>query len=224
MRAVCWWLFVCRGYDWEEYAQPVDDNSVGQRASALVSLLKGRSSAYRHRHLLVPFGDDFKFRNAELQFSNMGRLVRHIQEHSQEMGVWAQFSTLSDYFAAAHSEGQFPSLQGDFMPYADNEQSYWTVPQRRTQRRMHALACPTRAHPPAFSSSSCRAGEQGYYTTRPLLKDRSRMSDAATRAHAGSLCPLSCSVEAPHYRLNSCACCAVLCRCGMQSGRAVARC
>ena len=116
-----------RGYDWEEYAQQVDDNSVVGRSQQLINTLKQRGAAYRHRHLLVPFGDDFKFRQAELQFSNMGRIVRYIQEHTAELGVWAQFSTLSDYFAGAQREGQFPSLQGDFMPYADNEQSYWTV-------------------------------------------------------------------------------------------------
>jgi hypothetical protein len=136
-----------RGYDWEEYAQQVDDNSVMGRSTALIATLKQRAAAYRHRHLLVPFGDDFKFRNAELQFGNMGRIVRYIQEHSAELGVWAQFSTLSDYFSGAQKDGQFPSLQGDFMPYADNEQSYWT----------------------------------GYYTTRPLLKERSRVSDPHTQ-------------------------------------------
>ena len=117
-----------QGFDWEEYAQAVDDNSVASRAQQLVSALKGRSSSYRHRHLLVPFGDDFKFRNAELQFGNMGKLVRYIQQNSHQLGnVWIRFSTLTDYFSAAAAEGQFPSLQGDFMPYADNEQSYWTV-------------------------------------------------------------------------------------------------
>lgn len=117
-----------QGFDWEEYAPSVDDNSVASRAAQLISTLKARSTAYRHRHLLVPFGDDFKFRNAELQFGNMGKLVQHIQQHSKQMGnVWVRFSTLTDYFTAAAAEGQFPSLQGDFMPYADNEQSYWTV-------------------------------------------------------------------------------------------------
>ena len=138
----------CRGYDWEEYAPGVDDNNLAQRATSLVSMLKQRAGAYRHRHLLVPFGDDFKFRNAELQFSNMGRLVRYIQDHSAQLGAWAQFSTLSDYFAGAEKEGSFPSLQGDFFPYADNEQSYWT----------------------------------GYYTTRPLLKDRSRTLGSQLRS------------------------------------------
>lgn len=118
---------LCRGFDWEEYAPAVDDNGVIHRVQQLIGMLKQRSTAYRHRHLLVPFGDDFKFRNAELQFSNMGKLVRYIQQHHSELGVWAQFSTLSDYFSAIEKEGQFPSLQGDFMPYADNEQSYWTV-------------------------------------------------------------------------------------------------
>lgn len=32
-------------------------------------------TAYRSPHLLVPFGDDFKFRNANLQFRNMDQLI-----------------------------------------------------------------------------------------------------------------------------------------------------
>ena len=116
-----------QGFDWEEFAPVVDEGSVASRARQLVDALRRRSAAYRHRHLLVPFGDDFKFRNAELQFSSMTRIIEFVQQREAELGVSIRFSTLSDYFTAAASEGQFPSLQGDFLPYADNEQSYWTV-------------------------------------------------------------------------------------------------
>lgn len=39
-----------------------------------------------------------------------------------------QYSTLSDYFGAvAASNAKFATVQGDFFPYADNDDSLWTV-------------------------------------------------------------------------------------------------
>ena len=53
------------------------------RARELVLSLKQRSVAYRHNHLLVPFGDDFKFKNAEAQFRNMDKLIgQHTSIHN----------------------------------------------------------------------------------------------------------------------------------------------
>jgi hypothetical protein len=93
-------------------------------------------------HLLVTFGDDFKFKNAALQFRNMDLLINAINKNTG-LGVHIRYSTLSEYFSAVHSEStlkkiSFPFHRGDFFPYADNGDSYWT----------------------------------GYYSTRPTLKVR----------------------------------------------------
>jgi hypothetical protein len=60
-----------------------------------------------------------------------------------------RYSTLTDYFnAVAAAAVPVPTFTGDFFPYADNEDSYWT----------------------------------GYYTTRPLLKQKSREVQHILRA------------------------------------------
>jgi hypothetical protein len=114
--------------------------NAGSRAASLVSKLKRRASAYKTRHLLVTFGDDFKFKNAALQFQNMDLIIKNINSN-QGLGVHIRYSTLSEYFQAVHSDAHrknvaFPFHRGDFFPYADNGDSYWT----------------------------------GYYSTRPNLK------------------------------------------------------
>jgi hypothetical protein len=130
-----------RGYDWEEPGVPrVSTWNAGSRAASLVSKLKRRASAYKTKHLLVTFGDDFKFKNAALQFQNMDLIIKNINSN-QGLGVHIRYSTLSEYFQAVHSDAHrksvaFPFHRGDFFPYADNGDSYWT----------------------------------GYYSTRPNLK------------------------------------------------------
>lgn len=53
----------------------------------------------------------------------------YINHH--QMGFKVQFSTASDYFAAVsgvskRQDIRFPIYRGDFFPYADNDDSYWT--------------------------------------------------------------------------------------------------
>jgi hypothetical protein len=45
------------------------------RGHSLTCHLQSRGLVYRTSHVLVPFGDDFKFRNAQLQYSNMDQLI-----------------------------------------------------------------------------------------------------------------------------------------------------
>jgi hypothetical protein len=64
-----------QGYDWEEGSQHIDDHNVRHRADQLARMLRERANSYPTGHLLVTFGDDFKFRNARVQFENMDKLI-----------------------------------------------------------------------------------------------------------------------------------------------------
>jgi hypothetical protein len=137
------------GFDWEEGALGVDPSTVQNRARDLSNILRQRMSSYKSGHLLVPFGDDFKFKAADRQFANMDRLIEHINQNTDQYRMKIRYSTLSEYFeAVSRANVRFPLLQGDFFPYADNEDSYWS----------------------------------GYYTTRPLLKQKSRKLNHIVRA------------------------------------------
>lgn len=83
-----------------------------------------RSKSYQTNHLLIPWGDDFKFQQgfffvyikimlfiASLQFKSMDALISifyffyydilfldYINENSEKFGVTIEYSTLSNYF------------------------------------------------------------------------------------------------------------------------------
>ena len=68
----------------------------------------------RTSHLLVPFGDDFKFKNAGKQFQNMDKIINGINNKG-DMSI--QYSTLSEYFDAVNEEAtdksiEFPLFKG----------------------------------------------------------------------------------------------------------------
>eukprot|EP00003_Mantamonas_plastica_P005509 TRINITY_DN1441_c1_g2_i4.p1 TRINITY_DN1441_c1_g2~~TRINITY_DN1441_c1_g2_i4.p1 ORF type:complete len:1388 (-),score=486.72 TRINITY_DN1441_c1_g2_i4:112-4029(-) len=142
-----------RGFDWEEGAPPLYEGStLVSRAQMFAGEMKNRANAYRTNNLLVPFGDDFKFKNAEGQFGNMDKLIDHI--NSGGYGINIQYGTVANYFDAVKKAElqkpniRFPIFTADFYPYADNAQSYWS----------------------------------GFYTSRPKLKRLAREADSMLRS------------------------------------------
>jgi alpha-mannosidase II len=142
-----------RGFDFENPGvSSVSNYNAAGRARQFVSQMKQRQRAYMTNHILVPFGDDFKFKQAARQFSSMDNVINAVN-NNHELNVAVRYSTLSEYFQAVHREStvkktNFPVYRGDFFPYADNGDSYWS----------------------------------GYYTTRPTLKAATRVADSTLRA------------------------------------------
>ena len=96
-----------RGFDFENpEGYPVTSQNVDSRSIGLIRELRSRSRAYRTKHVLVPFGDDFKFQDAEKQFSNMDQIISHVNEKTDGdyEGVTLRYSTLSDYFEAVFAD------------------------------------------------------------------------------------------------------------------------
>jgi len=157
-----------KGFDWEESgSKVVTSQNVAQQASRLVKELKGRAECYRSNNLLVTFGDDFKFMNAEKQFSNMEQLIDYINQQRATWNVNIKFSTVSEYFDSVfQSKTQFTEYRGDFYPYADNEDSYWTgyyTTRPKLKRLTRSTTASLRAAESAFllarGASSNRVGE-----------------------------------------------------------------
>ena len=116
-----------KGFDWEEKNPLVNDNRLPKLAAKYVKLIKGRARSYRSDHIMVPFGDDFKFKRSDRQFQNMDKLIEYVNERKKEFGVVLRYSTPSEYFKAVQTVNLLhPLFTGDFFPYADNEDSYWT--------------------------------------------------------------------------------------------------
>jgi hypothetical protein len=87
-----------------------------------------------------------------MKYKNMDLLIEYINQHSDDLGIRAQYSTLSDYFTAVHNyQTQYQKYWSirteDFFPYASDNISYWA----------------------------------GYYTSRPDSKQLSRKSTSFLR-------------------------------------------
>ncbi|KAL9652227.1 hypothetical protein ABK040_011887 [Willaertia magna] len=117
-----------RGFDFENAGvELITDHNIDRRANEFIDDMRKRSAHYRTGYLLVPFGDDFKFKSADRQFSNMDRLIDYINKRNS--GVTVQYSTVTDYFEALSQDfkdTKYPVVKHDFVPYADNSDSYWT--------------------------------------------------------------------------------------------------
>lgn len=136
------------GEESESTATPLNERNIEAKAHQILGQYGRLGSLFEHNVALVPLGDDFRY-NFDLewqqQYDNYKMLINYVNEHPDKFGhAQMSFGTLDDYFSAiekrqplvaAESEDasktdSYPSLVGDFMPYADvyvkPEPQYWT--------------------------------------------------------------------------------------------------
>ena len=78
-------------------------------------------------HIMFTMGDDFQYQNARMNFKNMDKLIKHMNEKSDETGIHLLYSTPDCYLRAITSGDQtYPRKEDDFFPYASGPYSYWT--------------------------------------------------------------------------------------------------
>ncbi|GFN89313.1 alpha-mannosidase [Plakobranchus ocellatus] len=111
----------------------VNKDNIRKLAWSMWEQFQKKAHLYQSNILLVPHGDDFRYTSQEewlKQFGNLNKLMDYINKN-QDMNMQVQFGTLSDYFNAlardtAKSKLAFPSMSGDFLPYNDRDDQYWT--------------------------------------------------------------------------------------------------
>ncbi|KYQ93883.1 alpha-mannosidase [Tieghemostelium lacteum] len=120
------------GFDFEQGDPPIQDDptlfdyNVYERAEAFVQVALEYATHFRTNNVLIPFGCDFAYMNANMYFKNIDKLIEHINANSS-YGINLLYSTPSIYIDAVNRAGLTWEVKtDDLFPYADDQYSYWT--------------------------------------------------------------------------------------------------
>eukprot|EP01116_Phalansterium_solitarium_P019911 TRINITY_DN5728_c0_g2_i1.p1 TRINITY_DN5728_c0_g2~~TRINITY_DN5728_c0_g2_i1.p1 ORF type:complete len:1012 (-),score=366.51 TRINITY_DN5728_c0_g2_i1:80-3115(-) len=121
------------GFCFECGDPPIQDDpllfnvNIQERAQLFAQQSMERASVFRTNNILVPFGSDFQFSNALLNFKNMDKLMAYLNANQATYKLNVFYSTPSIYIDMVNADGQsYPLKTDDFFPYADGPHSYWT--------------------------------------------------------------------------------------------------
>ncbi|XP_054165688.1 lysosomal alpha-mannosidase-like [Oppia nitens] len=105
------------GFDFENGNDITTDNKK-QKADSLVSLANQWNRDFGNSgHVLMPFGDDFRFQNADHYFSNLDKLIDAIHEfHGKDIHIF--YSTPMCYLLAVNQLNRiYETRQRDYFPF-----------------------------------------------------------------------------------------------------------
>ena len=78
-------------------------------------------------HIMFTFGGDFAFQNAAQHYKSLDKLIKYVNEKTNETGIHMLYSTPSCYLKAMNNDGDIWSTkQDDFFPYAMDVNGYWS--------------------------------------------------------------------------------------------------
>lgn len=124
-------------------AMAVTDANVAEQAKKLSVQFRITGDLFKYNTLYIGLGEDFsytKLHQWDDMFSNYEKLINYINSQTN-WNMTVKFGTLSEYFTrlrtAEHSNTEntessrdsamaFPTLSGDFFPYTDRNQEFWT--------------------------------------------------------------------------------------------------
>ncbi|KAF5399825.1 Alpha-mannosidase [Paragonimus heterotremus] len=110
----------------------VRKRNMNNAAESLLNEIELWAQAYRVSHILVPMGCDFSYRLANVNFDTTDELMQILngtEVLNRTLNV--VYSTPACYIYAIHQEINnaqlaLPRREGDFFPYADRPNNYWT--------------------------------------------------------------------------------------------------
>ncbi|XP_073823591.1 lysosomal alpha-mannosidase-like [Musca autumnalis] len=115
------------------------ENNVKAKVDDFITYIHKMGSYYRATDLLVPMGDDFNYENAYVNYKNMDKLIKYVNERQlQGAKVNVFYSTPACYLNALHNTNMtWPVKTQDFFPYSTDWHTYWTgyFSSRPTQKR-----------------------------------------------------------------------------------------
>ncbi|KAI5651043.1 hypothetical protein M9H77_37048 [Catharanthus roseus] len=100
------------------------DYNVAERVNDFVAAAQSQANVTRTNHIMWTMGEDFRYQYALSWFRQMDKLIHYVNMDGR---VNALYSTPSIYTEAKHAtKEKWPLKTGDFFPYADHENAYWT--------------------------------------------------------------------------------------------------
>ncbi|EDW77501.1 uncharacterized protein Dwil_GK24523, isoform A [Drosophila willistoni] len=119
------------------------DNNVKSRIDEFISYASEVAEHYRTNHIMIPLGGDYQYEDAQVNFKNMDKLIKYLNERQSEGSQFNIFySTPSCYLNSLHQSGQtWPNKAQDFFPYAHEPNSFWTgyFTSRPNQKRFERI-------------------------------------------------------------------------------------
>ncbi|XP_016979617.1 lysosomal alpha-mannosidase [Drosophila rhopaloa] len=115
------------------------DNNVKSRVDDFINYASNLAGYYRSNHIMVPMGDDFQYENAYMNYKNMDKLIKYVNERQASGSKYNVFySTAGCYLNSLHRSLQsWPNKTQDFLPHSHEAKSFWTgfFTSRPTQKR-----------------------------------------------------------------------------------------
>lgn len=100
------------------------DYNVEERINDFVAAAVAQANVTRTNHIMWLMGTDFRYQYANSWFRQMDKFIHYVNLDGR---VNALYSTPSIYTNSKHAMNEsWPLKTGDFFPYADRENAYWT--------------------------------------------------------------------------------------------------
>ncbi|XP_017057354.2 lysosomal alpha-mannosidase [Drosophila ficusphila] len=115
------------------------DNNVKSRVDDFIAYAAQVAEKFRTNHIMIPMGGDFQYEDAEVNFKNMDKLIKYVNERQSSGSKYnIIYSTPACYLNSVHQSVQsYPNKTLDFFPYGSDTNSFWTgyYTSRPTQKR-----------------------------------------------------------------------------------------
>eukprot|EP01097_Dermamoeba_algensis_P006500 TRINITY_DN4068_c0_g1_i4.p1 TRINITY_DN4068_c0_g1~~TRINITY_DN4068_c0_g1_i4.p1 ORF type:complete len:555 (-),score=154.69 TRINITY_DN4068_c0_g1_i4:1331-2995(-) len=103
------------------------DMNVDQKSNDFASAIRNEARSFRTNNVMLYMGSDFQYKNANLNFKNIDKLIKYINANSNKYNMKLMYSTPSRYIQAVNGAGLTWEVKtDDFFPYADGPHAYWT--------------------------------------------------------------------------------------------------
>ncbi|KAK3003363.1 hypothetical protein RJ639_020183, partial [Escallonia herrerae] len=100
------------------------DYNVQERVNDFVAAAIVQANITRTSHIMWTMGTDFRYQYAVSWFRQMDKFIHYVNKDGR---INALYSTPSIYTDAKYAANEYwPLKAGDFFPYADRENAYWT--------------------------------------------------------------------------------------------------